>query len=105
VQLQGGMWNCNMGERSNTKKRSLSIKNKNKNKQTGGIKVKKNGTKKQRKQPKKYKGGEYVGQGSFGILFGKPRLPCAGVPDTHYAYGTPAESITDVQRCKNLVLE
>jgi hypothetical protein len=126
VQLQGGMWNCNMGERSNTKKRSeystsvpysgsvlrsdtlrsfsapshplISVKNKNKNKQTGGIKVKKNGTKKQRKQPKKYKGGEYVGQGSFGILFGKPRLPCAGVPDTHYAYGTPAESITDVQR-------
>jgi hypothetical protein len=72
VQLQGGMWNCNMGERSNTKKRSeystsvpysgsatklrsfsapshplISVKNKNKNKnkQTGGVKVKKNGTK------------------------------------------------------------
>ena len=125
VQLQGGMWNCNMGERSNTKKRSecstsvpysgsvttlrsfsapshplISVKNKNKNKnkQTGGIKVKKNGTKKQRKQPKKYKGGEYVGQGSFGILFGKPRLPCEGVPNTLYAPGTPAESITDVQQ-------
>ena len=120
VQLQGGMWNCNMGERSNTKKRSeystsvpysgsvlrsdtlrsfsapshplISVKNKNKNKnkQTGGIKVNKNRTKKQRKQPKKYKGGEYVGQGSFGILFGKPRLPCdAG------NYG-PKESIADV---------
>jgi len=56
----------------------------------GGSKVKKNGTKKQRKQPRKYKGGEYVGEGSFGILFGKPRLPCdAG------NYG-PKESIADV---------
>jgi serine/threonine protein kinase len=89
VQLQGGMWNCNTGEQLTTKKRSLSIKNKNK--QVGGVRVKKNGTKKQRKHPKKYKGGFFAGEGAFGVLFNGPRLPCAAGNDG------PEESIDDVQ--------
>jgi len=89
VQLQGGMWNCNTGEELTAKKRSLSIKNKNK--QVGGVRVKKNGTKKQRKHPKKHKGGYFAGEGAFGVLFNGPRLPCAAGNDG------PEESIDDVQ--------